>query len=65
MQEEGIEPENTRVRKTIEDGSAVYKILQASHDTGIHPLATTGRLGGSTVLVEKGDHRNQVSTIGC
>jgi len=63
MQEEGIEPENTRVRKTAADGSTVYQVLRASYDTGIRDLATAGRLGGSRVLSVKGDHRNQVSNI--
>ena len=64
MQEEGIEPENTRVRKTIDNGNAVFKVLQASVETGSSKLTPADRLGGPRFQIVKGDHQNQVSTIG-
>ncbi|KAI4616879.1 hypothetical protein J4E83_006461 [Alternaria metachromatica] len=64
MQEKGYEPENTRVRKRTEHGSAVYEVLRASYDLGSHDLTAVERLGGSEVTLMKGDHRNQVSNIG-
>ncbi|KAI4685081.1 hypothetical protein J4E81_008893 [Alternaria sp. BMP 2799] len=64
MQEQGIEPENTRVRKTIDDGNAVFKVLLASAETGTGKLTPADRLGGPRFQIVKGDHQNQVSTIG-
>jgi hypothetical protein len=33
MQECGVEPENKRVRKVVENSGVVYEILQASSET--------------------------------
>ncbi|KAI4612470.1 hypothetical protein J4E80_007204 [Alternaria sp. BMP 0032] len=64
MQQEGIEPENTRVWKTIDNGNAVFKVLLASAETGSDKLTTADRLGGPRFQIVKGDHQNLMSTIG-
>jgi len=63
MQEEGVEPENTRVRKTIYNGNAIFEILRASTRTGSSELTTAAQLGGPRFRFTKGDHQDQISTI--
>ncbi|KAI4915279.1 hypothetical protein J4E85_010404 [Alternaria conjuncta] len=63
MQEQGVEPENTRVRKTIHNGNAIFDIFQASTQTGSGKLTTATQLGGPRFRRMKGDHQDEVSTI--
>ena len=63
MQEQGVEPENTRVRKTIHNGNAILDILQASTQTGSGKLTTATQLGGPRFRRMKGDHQDEISTI--
>ncbi|KAI4644110.1 uncharacterized protein J4E78_009694 [Alternaria triticimaculans] len=63
MQEQGVEPENTRVRKTIHNGNAIFDILQASTQTGSGKLTTATQLGGPRFRRMKGDHQDEISTI--
>lgn len=57
MQQHSIEPENTRLRKTLEDGKTVYQLLQASAETGDNRQLT------DSVFLVKGDHSEELTKI--
>ncbi|KAI4950361.1 hypothetical protein J4E91_004242 [Alternaria rosae] len=63
MQDKGTESENTRVRKKIQDGNAVYQVLQASSESPGQKPTTTGRHPGSKVRIVRGDHQREMSSI--
>ncbi|KAJ8059299.1 hypothetical protein OCU04_012263 [Sclerotinia nivalis] len=56
-----IGPENTRVRKVLKDGKAVYEILQASADVD-HDMKNAFELSDDVVLI-KGDHSEELSKV--
>lgn len=63
IQDKGTESENTRVRKTIQDGNAVYQVLQTSSESPGQKPTTTGRHPGSKVRIVRGDHQREMSNI--
>jgi hypothetical protein len=63
MQECGVEPENTRVRKVVENSGVVYEILQASSETDEIIFMTGDMLDGSNVRIVRGDHAAEMSAI--
>ncbi|KAL8855986.1 MAG: hypothetical protein Q9178_007356 [Gyalolechia marmorata] len=63
MEQRGVLPENTRIRKTMQGGEAIYEVLQAS--TLIDPDVQTLKLrnSGRTVRVVKGDHAHELTAV--
>ncbi|KAB8233042.1 uncharacterized protein BDW43DRAFT_311453 [Aspergillus alliaceus] len=56
MERRLIEPENTRVRKTIRDGKAIYEVLQASVKTGV---STSYELDAGAILHSSFNYHGQ------
>ncbi|GES66670.1 hypothetical protein ATETN484_0016021700 [Aspergillus terreus] len=56
MEKHSIGPENTRIRKLVEDGKATYHLLQASAETGLHELA-------DGIFLARGDHCEELSKV--
>ncbi|RLL98895.1 hypothetical protein CFD26_101402 [Aspergillus turcosus] len=56
MSKYSIGPENTRIRKLVEDGKPVYQLLQASAETGLHELA-------DGIFLVRGDHFEELSKV--
>jgi hypothetical protein len=63
MQECGVEPENTRVRKVVEHSGVVYEILKVSSETDGVIFMTGNMLDGSNVRIVRGDHAAEMSAI--
>jgi hypothetical protein len=63
MQDCGVEPENTRVRKVVENSGVVYEILQASSETDGIISMTGDMLDRSNVRIVRGDHAAEMSAI--
>ncbi|KAL4893275.1 peptidase family M49-domain-containing protein [Aspergillus ambiguus] len=59
MEEQGIQPENTRLRRT----GSCYDILQASVAEGESGCFLTDTLPGKTIRLVKGDHREELERI--
>ncbi|RHZ51299.1 hypothetical protein CDV55_101253 [Aspergillus turcosus] len=56
MSKYSIGPENTRIRKLVEDGKPVYQLLQASAETALHELA-------DGIFLVRGDHFEELSKV--
>ncbi|GAB1211055.1 hypothetical protein ATERTT37_000167 [Aspergillus terreus] len=56
MENHSIGPENTRIRKLVEDGKPTYHLLQASAETGLHELA-------DGIFLARGDHCEELSKV--
>ncbi|KAF5855444.1 hypothetical protein ETB97_009208 [Aspergillus alliaceus] len=56
MERRLIEPENTRVRKTIRDGKAIYEVLQASVKAGV---STSYELDAGAILHSSFNYHGQ------
>ncbi|KAH6621473.1 dipeptidyl peptidase III [Chaetomium sp. MPI-SDFR-AT-0129] len=63
MEQNSIEPENTRLSKTFEDGAAVFRILRASATTSPCDPEFLGRNHRSKVQIVPGDHTAELSKI--
>jgi hypothetical protein len=63
MQEHGIEPENTRVRKGLKGGKVVYEVHQASSDTDSPEPIAADMLACSNVRIVRGDHTAEMPAI--
>jgi dipeptidyl-peptidase-3 len=61
MNKYSIGPENTRIRKLVEDGKPVYQLLQASAETGV-PTNNLHELADGIFLV-RGDHSEELSKV--
>ena len=63
MEENGVLPENTRIKKVLEDEDVVYKVLQASVETG-HNVQNIKlpHMAGSVQIVQ-GDHCSELALI--
>ena len=63
LEQSGVLPENTRIRKKMQGGEAIYEVLQAS--SLFDPHVQTLKLGDDdrTVRVVKGDHTNELTVI--
>jgi dipeptidyl-peptidase-3 len=59
----GIEPENTRVRKLVEDDEAIYEVLQASSETGSSQLTPEGLVADTKIRIVRGDYAAEMSAI--
>lgn len=59
----GIEPENTRIQKTVEGGRCILHVLQASAVTGVILERQNVDGHGTAVRVEPGDHAEEMSKI--
>jgi hypothetical protein len=64
MQECGVEPENKRVRKVVENSGVVYEILQASSETDEIISMTGDMLDRLNVCIVRGDLAAEMSAIG-
>lgn len=61
MEKYSIEPENTRVRKAVEDGTAIFDVVQASVEhTAPIPLE---RHEEAVFRISRGDHATELSMI--
>lgn len=61
MNKYSIGPENTQIRKLVEDGKPVYQLLQTSAETGV-PTNNLHELADGIFLV-KGDHSEKLSKV--
>ncbi len=64
MEKNSIEPENTRLRKSVDEGAPVFHILQASVENSSAPTELDGGDPGLiTVRVVPGDHAAELSRV--
>ncbi len=63
MENNSIEPENTRLSKKVEGGAPVFHILRASAETSSVSTELPGGDLGSMVRVTPGDHAAELSRI--
>ncbi|OOQ86712.1 dipeptidyl peptidase III [Penicillium brasilianum] len=61
MEKHSIGPENTRIRKLVEDDKPIYQLLQASAETDI-PADNLRELADGIFLV-RGDHSEELSKV--
>lgn len=58
----GIEPENTRICKTVNGSHTTFRVLQAATQAGHEKLAQ-GTTVGISVCLERGDHAKELIAI--
>ncbi|KAK8013186.1 hypothetical protein PG991_009457 [Apiospora marii] len=64
MKQHSLEPENTRVRKTIRGSeNPCFHVLQGSADTSEAPIQLDDRNSGSSVYLDRGDHAAELAKI--
>lgn len=63
LEECGIEPENTRLRKLVENDEAIYEVLQASSETGTSQSTPEVLVAGTNIRIVRGDHAAEMSAI--
>ncbi|KAK4220726.1 peptidase family M49-domain-containing protein [Podospora fimiseda] len=63
MERNLIEPENTRLRKRVEDGNAVFDVLRASAEISLTPTELPTADDGVTVRLVCGDHAVELAKI--
>lgn len=61
MSKYSIGPENTRIRKLVEDGNPIYQLLQASVETGV--FANTPHELADGIFLVRGDHSEELSKV--
>jgi len=59
----GIEPENTRIRKSVEGVNTTFEILQASVETGVRDVVGTEDGGTTKIRLINGDHAEELAKI--
>ncbi|KAL9037456.1 MAG: hypothetical protein Q9214_005698 [Letrouitia sp. 1 TL-2023] len=63
METNGILPENTRVRKTIQDSKIVFEVLQASVETSDSSQGIVTQDPNASIRIVKGDHTQELARI--
>ena len=63
MEQHGILPENTRIRKWMQGDEAVYDILQASSSSDPHAQSLQTPDTAPSVRVVRGDHERELAAI--
>lgn len=65
LEKEGVYPENTRIQKTSENGQIIYRVLQASTETGPSGEHHRIKIPGSSedIIVTTGDHAKELTPI--
>jgi len=65
LEKEGVYPENTRVQKTSENGQTIYRVLQASTETGPSGEHQRIKIPGSSedIIVTRGDNAKELTPI--
>lgn len=63
LESRSIEPENTRIQKSVQDGQVIYNVLQGSTETGSEEI--TGQVDGvtATIRVLKGDYADILRNV--
>jgi dipeptidyl-peptidase-3 len=63
LEDRSIEPENTRIQKSVQDGQVVYNVLQGSTETGSEEI--TSQIVGAdvTIRVMKGDYADVLRKV--
>lgn len=63
MEKHSIEPENTRVRKTVDEGKLVFEVLQASVESDTHAAQYDADELGAVIRIVRGDHAEEMLKI--
>lgn len=65
LKEEGVYPENTRVQKTFEHGHIIYRVLQASTESGPSGEHRRIKIPGSSedIIITRGDHAKELTPV--
>jgi len=65
LEKEGVYPENTRVRKSSDNGQIVYRVLQASTKTKFSGGHRRIKIPGSSedIIVIQGDHAKELTLV--
>ncbi|KAI4681754.1 uncharacterized protein J4E84_007349 [Alternaria hordeiaustralica] len=63
LEKHGIEPENTRVRKTANGGEPIYELLQASSEMDMSQSMSEGFVAGTNIRIVRGDHATEMAAI--
>ena len=65
LETRGVYPENTRIEKIFEDGQTVYRVLQASTNTGSNSSHLRISIPGSsdTIIIIPGDHADELKAV--
>ncbi|KAI4159194.1 MAG: hypothetical protein LQ342_006777 [Letrouitia transgressa] len=63
MEINGILPENTRIRKTIQDSKVVFEVLQASVETSGSIQEIVTQNPKTSIRIVKGDHTQELARI--
>jgi dipeptidyl-peptidase-3 len=63
MEVHGIEEENTRIRKFVDQHGVIFEVLQASVETGVYQLHDSDGDPRVEIRIVEGDHGKELSKI--